>query len=85
MEFLNKVEAHQLNYASVWLPADSIAISTLIWPELIISKVPIRMTVVTCSSDEGKVKFDRDSADKNVELITKFDIEKLKILLHQNL
>ncbi|KAL7306363.1 hypothetical protein TKK_0001787 [Trichogramma kaykai] len=84
MQFLNKVEDYELNHAKVWFPADSIAISTLIWPELVTLKNEIHLTAITCSSREGKVKFDDNSTNKNVEIVSKFDIEKFKSLLVRN-
>ena len=61
-----------------WMSPDALTVAVIAWPDMILSSIKAKMTPVTCSSKEGAVYLDMNSAEKNVEIIEKIDVERFK-------
>ena len=57
-----------------WFAADSIAVATALWPDLVTTTLDARMTSVISEPHPGAVKVDVNTGDKNVEIIRDFNV-----------
>lgn len=83
MQFLNKAESAVLErIPDRWSFADSIAVASMIWPELIGDSLEAHMSAdLRSSKGPGSVLVDDDAnsgAKKNVEIIRCFDVATFK-------
>lgn len=88
MIFLNKVEHLVLEKLTEWLPADSIAVATMIWPDLITSSIEARMSSVTYGPFKGSVLVETEGVrdeDKNVQIVRDFNVTAFKHKLLEHL
>lgn len=70
---MNKAEAVVLRRLNYWTAADSIAMSTIIWPELITDSTVVRLISDACDPILGSVKLEH-KGDDNIELVTRFNV-----------
>ncbi|XP_058808231.1 uncharacterized protein LOC131673886 isoform X1 [Phymastichus coffea] len=83
--FINDAQSVALRRLDYWAAADSIAVATVLWPELVTDSVVARVTSDACDLSSGSIGLESVArADGNVELVTGFDVSGFtdKLLRH---
>lgn len=80
MKFLNKVENVVLENSTHWYAADSIAVATMLWPDLVTSSSNVLMSPVVEGPHKGSVilKSDDSVDEKNVEVVNDLNLNAFK-------